>query len=656
MKRFGLIVLFPLLTALSGQTFPRKVTLLPIAAGSGRGILSKLPLAFDDPVTLLQFSADGRDLLSSTDSIDRTPWPGGSPQTIWAPSGDDTFTGAIFSPDGKQFARADQGRHIHIHETSSGKILQTFEGRTSGPEVAWSPDGKKIAMGSGSDVLLHDLGQGRAMRRIAPGGHDVDSLDWSPDGNWLAVFTRNYKNNKGPAFLIHLSNEATKPILLPGDHDIIFSFSPDSARLAVNGRENNMGFLCLWDIVNQKEIVRIQSWDYNKMKHSPDGRLLVAGGLNELRVLDARNLTDVTRRKADSINHHIYGLAFSPDGSLLAYGVENRIRVRDTRTWDEINPDDTLRSSVNALAFSADGKHLVSGGWNGDIVMWDWQKKAPVWKQLVSSDQWPIDALSIDPTSRWIGVVQSSRARLIQYSTGELHRTLDTGDIGVGGKAAPLFTRDGESAYVATVAQEIIELECANGSVRRRRAYSGKFAVVDSLDFNSRKPELIYWSTATEAAFRFGLMIPEVLDAFETRYNKQGIDIIPTRTHEFLAYGDNIRNLPSLRLMMFPQNNDILPSVRHPSELLYFFARGRTVSVCDLMSQSVITQIDAGPGVVLEDAGRWNGGFEGAELAVVIDGDAEQRVPPAHRRLQLLSHACGLALRVGRRHDERRGS
>lgn len=605
-KMCVLLTLLPLLSVLSAQIHLTKLTLDPWHTTNNKGILGKLPIAFDERVWHLKFSSDGREILSVTDTIDSTAWPSGRPRTIWAPAGNNTLDRAIFSPDSSLFARSENGKRVLIHETSSGKVLHTFEGKTPRfGEVTWSPDGKKIAIGVGGDVVIHDLVLGSSPRSISPGGEEVVRVEWSPDGQWLAVGTEN-TFRIGPTFLINLNDDARKPVRIPGDEDMIFSFSPDSTRLAINGLTKKSGISCLWDIGNQKEIVRIRGTSYNDIKHSPDGRLLVAGGLNELRVFDALNLTDVTRRNADSINDHIYSLAFSPDGSMLAYGVENRIRVRDTRTWDEINPDDTLRAPVNALAFSADGKHLVTGGWNGDLVMWDWQKKAPVWKQLAASKQWHIQSLSIDPSSRWIGVVQNDYSsdkppvRLIQYATGAIHRMIESN---VGTRSVPLFTPSGDSAYIANADHDLMEFDCATGKILRRlpirflkECEGGKNGVIDELAYDLSKPEMIRWRAEGQAAGRFDLKSGETVDAFESRFSKFETDITPPRTHEFLAMGSHVRNLPSLNMVFFPQNGDRLSTIRHPSGLLYFFARDRTVSVCDLLSQSIITQIDVGPG------------------------------------------------------------
>ena len=584
----------------------------PELTGSTRfQTLGKLPRAFEDRISAVKFSADGREILTVTDSIHRTPWPDGRPQPVWSPHNEETLHRAVFSPDASHFARANNGQLVHVHETATGRVLHTIEGRhAAGTGIAWSPDGKQIATSAGNEVVIHDLGSGAPRQRLAVGVDPVVTLAWSPDARWLAVATENERTREGPVFLIDLRDPAAEPVRLPGDDDVLFLFAPDSSDLKVACEEQNGEWLYRWDLRLGREAARVRSGGCNDLAHSPDGRWLATGGLNALRILDARTLKEIHRRQADHLNSHIHGLAFSPDGSLLATGVENRLVVRDTRTWDEIDPDETLRAPVSALAFSADGRHLVSGGWNGDLVLWDWPRRRPLWKQLSPPGQWPVTALSTDPGSRWIGVVQhpqppaTGSVRLVDFPSGETRLVLNAPEL-AHARAAPLFTPTGAGALLATRSHDLVEVSCADGGVGRRipvdflrQTDAGKFGVIDSLAFTDASCRRVRWTAETFAAGFVDRETGEVLHAFEARFAHGARDPYPPRTHEFIALGGHVWNLPSLRPAGLSHNSDRLPNARHPSGLLHFCARGSAVSVFDLLSQSVIAKHDFGPGEI----------------------------------------------------------
>ncbi|HIC87992.1 MAG TPA: hypothetical protein EYP04_01100 [Anaerolineae bacterium] len=51
---------------------------------------------------------------------------------------------------------------------------------------ALSPDGRLLALGSGEDILVWDVGEGRLVRRLTGHSMGVRSVAFSPDGRLLA--------------------------------------------------------------------------------------------------------------------------------------------------------------------------------------------------------------------------------------------------------------------------------------------------------------------------------------------------------------------------------------------------------------------------------------------------------------------------------------
>src|SRR2546430_2284989 len=110
--------------------------------------------------------------------------------------------------------------------------------RGEAASVAFSPDGRLLAAGSGhTGILLWDAATGKETRRI-DGAHVGDSIAFSPDGKTLAS-TRNWQQGKAGA-VVHLWDVATGTVCgqLRGDENLIrcAAFSPDGKLLAAHSQ------------------------------------------------------------------------------------------------------------------------------------------------------------------------------------------------------------------------------------------------------------------------------------------------------------------------------------------------------------------------------------------------------------------------------------
>jgi WD40 repeat protein len=156
------------------------------------------------------WSPDGK-RLASADSLNMQPpviWDAQTGKVLFilqAETGDlkPLWLGLAWSPDGKKLAAVGALMHpdsgadvdmILIWDAETGKQEQLL---TAGMNdyrlwtVAWSPDGRFMAIGStGSDIFLWDMTSSQPLAKL--GGHtDIsDQLAWSPAGNRLASVAR----------------------------------------------------------------------------------------------------------------------------------------------------------------------------------------------------------------------------------------------------------------------------------------------------------------------------------------------------------------------------------------------------------------------------------------------------------------------------------
>ena len=160
------------------------------------------------------------------------------------------------------------------------------------------------------------------------------------------------------------------------------------------------GVITLWDVkTSQKSTVQAsehRDW-FPTLAFSPDGTKLVSLGVEGTPLFGAGasfshpitpyranhliRVTDVKTGHELASLRYVSGvkeLTFSPDGKTVAFSGLREIRLWNTETHNEqAMPIADLSAGINnipwvlALAFSPDGKRLVSGTSRGEIQMWD---------------------------------------------------------------------------------------------------------------------------------------------------------------------------------------------------------------------------------------------------------------------------------------------
>ncbi|HKQ79853.1 MAG TPA: protein kinase, partial [Blastocatellia bacterium] len=110
---------------------------------------------------------------------------------------------------------------------------------------------------------------------------------------------------------------------------------------------------------------------------SPDGRLLASGGRdNQVIVWDF-----VTRERLMTLNEHaddVGALAFSPDGKWLVTGGGDRLIVWDTASWGKVTMMHFPDKGIDAVGFSPNGKLLAASLFpDNSTLLWqtgDWRQ------------------------------------------------------------------------------------------------------------------------------------------------------------------------------------------------------------------------------------------------------------------------------------------
>jgi len=144
-------------------------------------------------------------------------------------------------------------------------------------EIAYSPDGKHLAVASGTEIWLYDAQTGEELDLLTEHTDVVISIAFSPDGKTLMS-----GGSDGTVGTVHLWDVATGSkirTLTAHTGAINVAFSPDGKTLASGNRD---GIIRLWDVATGNEIQTLTGHTdaVISIAFSPDGNTLVSSGLD----------------------------------------------------------------------------------------------------------------------------------------------------------------------------------------------------------------------------------------------------------------------------------------------------------------------------------------------------------------------------------------
>jgi len=367
-----------------------------------------------------------------------------------------------FSPDGKILAVADMG-DVHLHDTADGKELRQFGGsehREQVASLAFSPDGTTLATGSyDRAVRLWDASTGKLLHTVEGHQEKVEALAFSPDGKLLA--------SGGWDRTVYLIDPGTGKVLRrleqPGPvRDV--AFSPDSRDLGVGVSD---GVARLYEAASGKERRQFRGHQgpVRSLSFAADGKTLATESEDfTIRLWEAVSGKELTRTAGHA--GQVGAVAFSPDGRTLVSGAnyDECARLWDVTTGKEVRPFAGHRGGVLSLAFSPDGRALATGGGDGDGSVRLWATASG--KELYRlPGRGRVECLALSPDGRVLAWADwDRRLRLCEASTGRELRRIALSDY-VYGLA---FSPDGKALAGAVWDRSVRLWEVSTGAERRR--------------------------------------------------------------------------------------------------------------------------------------------------------------------------------------------
>jgi WD40 repeat protein len=312
-------------------------------------------------------------------------------------------SGVTFSPDGHTLAASSEDNKVWLWKVSdSGTAVHDGTLTTAANwvnTIAFSPDGTQLAAGTSEARLLVWSMATRARVATTPYPKPVTTVTWDGSGRVAAA------DADGTASIWTLPS----PVLLTGNESASVAYSPDGTTVAVGGTS-----IELWKTASRSLISTypLPGGTYiNGMAFSPAGNVLAAAyGDGMAQLLNARTLTPLSAPFLVTARGAAESVAYSPDGKTIVTGADDG----SVRTWSVTDPAHPRQladvpdsgDSVYTVAYAPDGKTVAAASINDLTRLWNVANPAspvPDGKPLAGLHSYAI-GLAFNPGSGLLGV------------------------------------------------------------------------------------------------------------------------------------------------------------------------------------------------------------------------------------------------------------
>ena len=346
----------------------------------------------DIPFRAVAYSPDSRLLATGTVAGDMAFYDVQSREQAGVPLSPGPTTPPLsmaFNPQGSLLVAGTAAGPTFMWDLSTGQLVASpLLLSTTNGQVAFSEDGTRLALGSGSETLelVDPARPDEALASVHTQGGVQRGVAYSPDGRYVAVAN----GGAGSVAIVDVVGERKLGHPLPTAPLQYGVFSPDGSMLAAPDYAD--GSLSLLDPDSGRVIRRLEPPGMRPIKalllpapaFSPDGRLVAYGGLTgRVAVFDVTT-GDVVKTLTPppaTTDHdfidpaitpgYVGPLAFSPDGTKLVSAALETATLFDLGSGQQLEQLTGWDLLATNAFFTPDGRYVVISGFFSFTVVFD---------------------------------------------------------------------------------------------------------------------------------------------------------------------------------------------------------------------------------------------------------------------------------------------